>query len=168
MSYINSTNLASVLGVSNTTVNSWVKSGKIVPLKSDNTYSYFDLKTLPFPEIQEMEKSSWETEQNIKPVKTFNAIELFAGAGGLALGLHRAGFNHILLNEFDKDSCNTLRKNFKNVDVAEDDIHNVDFTPYKGKIDFLSGFLVRHFRMLEIKKVLKMLVERYFLKWRGL
>ncbi|MBO7595728.1 MAG: DNA (cytosine-5-)-methyltransferase [Bacteroidales bacterium] len=139
MTIINSTNLASVLVVSNSTVDSWVKCGKISPLKSDNSYSYFDLHKLPFPEIQQMSQSSWETEENIKPVRKFNSIELFAGAGGLALGLHKAGFNHVLLNEFDKDACETLRLNFKDTVVAECDIHDLDFTPYKGKIDFLSG-----------------------------
>lgn len=138
-SLINSTNLASVLGVSNSTVNSWVASGKISPLKKDKSYFYFDSRILPFPELKEMNASTWEKEESIKPLKQFNSIELFAGGGGLALGLHEAGFNQILFNEFDHDACETLRNNFKNSNVIEGDVHNVDFTPYRGKIDFLSG-----------------------------
>ena len=38
-------------------------------------------------------------------------LDLFAGAGGLALGLEQAGFAHLLLNDFDKDACNTLKTN---------------------------------------------------------
>ena len=49
---INSTNLASVLGVSNATVGAWIKAGKIFPEKKDSTYSYFDSKKLPFPELK--------------------------------------------------------------------------------------------------------------------
>ena len=40
----------------------------------------------------------------------FNSIELFAGAGGLALGLEKAGLNAVLLNEIDKqDENNVIR-----------------------------------------------------------
>lgn len=136
---INSTNLASVLGVSNATVRSWISCGKISPVKKDSSYSYFDPAILPFPELKQMSESSWEAEEKITPVRKFNSIELFAGAGGLALGLHEAGFNQILMNEFDHDACETLRKNFKDAEIVEGDVHDIDFTPYKGKIDFLSG-----------------------------
>lgn len=38
-----------------------------------------------------------------------NVVELFAGAGGAALGLHRAGFEHRALIEMDPAACDTLR-----------------------------------------------------------
>jgi DNA (cytosine-5)-methyltransferase 1 len=69
----------------------------------------------------------------------FRSIELFAGAGGLALGLEKAGFNAILLNEIDKHACATLRQNRPHWNVLEGDISQIDFTPYWGNVDFVSG-----------------------------
>ena len=76
----------------------------------------------------------------------FNTIELFAGAGGLALGLEKAGFNTIGLIEFDKDAANTLKKNRPEWNVINDDIANISsldlenyFNIKKGELDLLSG-----------------------------
>ena len=76
----------------------------------------------------------------------FNTIELFAGAGGLALGLEKAGFNAIGLVEFNRDACDTLEKNRPNWNVICDDIANISsmnleeyFKIKKGDLDLLSG-----------------------------
>ncbi len=66
-------------------------------------------------------------------------IELFAGGGGLALGLHKAGIKNLLLVEFNHAACETLRLNRPKWKVREGDIHEVDFTNYKGKVDVVSG-----------------------------
>lgn len=78
--------------------------------------------------------------------KKFSTIELFAGAGGLALGVEKAGFNTIGLVEFDRDACDTLKKNRPNWRVICDDIANIsklDLEEYfgieKGELDLLSG-----------------------------
>jgi DNA (cytosine-5)-methyltransferase 1 len=72
-------------------------------------------------------------------MKKIKSIELFAGAGGMAIGMEKAGFEHILLNEFDKNACSTLRKNKPKWNVVEKDIHELNFTEYKDKVDFISG-----------------------------
>jgi len=41
----------------------------------------------------------------------YTSIELCAGAGGQALGLHNAGFSHKVLIEIDKPACETLKLN---------------------------------------------------------
>ncbi len=84
-------------------------------------------------------QSDWEEELVVTPKRNLKSIELFAGAGGLALGLEKAGFNNILLNEKDKYACKTLRFNRPYWNVLEDDICNIDFSEYKGNIDLLSG-----------------------------
>ena len=55
----------------------------------------------------------------------FTTIELFAGAGGLALGVEKAGFHTIGLVECNKDACDTLRNNRPEWNVICDDIANV-------------------------------------------
>lgn len=74
-----------------------------------------------------------------KTKEEFSSIELFAGAGGMALGMEKAGIKHLLLNEFEKNSCNTLRFNRPKWNVLEDDIRNVDFSKYLNKVDIVTG-----------------------------
>lgn len=134
------TNLADILGVSFRTVNSWIDNGKLHP-EQDSLgrigFSYFQL--MGIPEIEEMVNSDWESELNVTPKKRYTSIELFAGGGGLAIGMEKAGFHHVMLNEFDHWACETLRANRPNWNVIEGDVHNVDFTPYRGNVDFISG-----------------------------
>lgn len=81
-----------------------------------------------------------------KELKKPKTIELFAGAGGLALGIERAGFDTIGLIEFDKDASDTLRANRPEWRVINDDIANIScqdlkeyFNLQKGELDLLSG-----------------------------
>ena len=79
-------------------------------------------------------------------IRKFTTIELFAGAGGLALGIENAGFDTLGLIEFDKDASDTLKENRPNWNVINDDIANIsclDLQEYfglkKGELDLLSG-----------------------------
>ena len=94
---------------------------------------------LDIPEAKAMVENRWSEEFEVAPVRQFNSVELFAGAGGLALGMAKAGFHHVLLNEFDTSACNTLRKNRPDWNVIEGDVRHIDFTPLRRKVDFLSG-----------------------------
>ena len=76
----------------------------------------------------------------------FTSIELFAGAGGLALGIEKAGFDTIGLIELDKDAADTLKCNRPGWRVIHDDIANLsclDLKAYfglaEGQLDLLSG-----------------------------
>lgn len=75
------------------------------------------------------------------------SLELFTGAGGLALGIHDMGFNHVGVVEYDKDSCDTLRLNNNNSNgtstnwpVFEKDVRNFDYSIYSSvELDLLAG-----------------------------
>lgn len=71
-----------------------------------------------------------------------NSIELFAGAGGLALGLREAGFAPRLVVEFNKDACRTLRANkeFKyGAGLYEGDVTQFDYLNVPEPIELISG-----------------------------
>ncbi|GGW69725.1 DNA cytosine methyltransferase [Alishewanella tabrizica] len=91
------------------------------------------------PELQSFKNSIWEQEQSIKPVRKYNLVELFAGGGGLALGMEQAGLESVFLNELDKYACQTLRHNRPHWNVVEGDISNIDFKIIKENVDILTG-----------------------------
>ena len=133
-------NFADLLGVSRATVDIWIRSGKypVHTLSDGKRYFYLDdVKTAP--EVAAMLSTKWNDEIDVTPSCDFTSAELFAGGGGLALGMEKAGFHHVLLNEFDHSACETLRRNRPNWNVIEGDVHDIDFTPFRDKIDFLSG-----------------------------
>lgn len=66
------------------------------------------------------------------------SVEICAGAGGQALGLEWAGFEHIAAVEVDSDACNTLRANRPEWNVAEQDLHEWDPSHYRG-VDLFAG-----------------------------
>ena len=73
-----------------------------------------------------------------------DTIELFAGGGGLALGLHDAGFNPVAVVERDADSCNTLRENWQrtmgaDLKLFDRDIRLVDFSEWRDRVQLVSG-----------------------------
>lgn len=66
------------------------------------------------------------------------SIELFSGAGGMALGLEQAGFDSVALFERDADACATLRLNRPTWNIVQGDVRDVDFGQY-GPVDLVAG-----------------------------
>ena len=83
--------------------------------------------------------------RNIHANRAYNVVELFAGAGGLALGLEKAGFNEVGLVEIDQNACNTLRRNRPHWNVIEEDVVTVaergihTYLQENIEVDLLSG-----------------------------
>jgi DNA (cytosine-5)-methyltransferase 1 len=74
------------------------------------------------------------------------SVELFAGAGGLAMGCEIAGFNHIAVVEWDKWACDTMRENqnrgyplLANWALHHGDVRTFDWSSIPPGIDLLAG-----------------------------
>jgi DNA (cytosine-5)-methyltransferase 1 len=72
-------------------------------------------------------------------------LDICVGAGGLALGTAKAGFEHVAVIDFDNTACETLRFNrgndvahVRDWNIVEADIADVDFSAHTD-IDLLSG-----------------------------
>ena len=76
-----------------------------------------------------------------------NSVELFAGAGGLAIGMANAGFRHVAVIERDADACETFRENQRHHSHAleewtlhEGDVRKFDYAPLKERdVRVISG-----------------------------
>lgn len=77
---------------------------------------------------------------------TMQSLELFTGAGGLALGTHLAGFRHVALVEWDRNACATLRANVvadalpgaNHWRVLQDDVRSISYGAF-GEVDLVAG-----------------------------
>ena len=129
-----------MLSVSKETLRRWDTSQKLVsvrhPINGYRMYKKADLKK--FDQLGFLFEESTPTKK-VTPLKKYRTVELFAGAGGLALGLEKAGLSCVMLNEIDKTACQTLRKNRPKWNVVEGDVSKVDFKSYKGKVEVLTG-----------------------------
>jgi DNA (cytosine-5)-methyltransferase 1 len=73
------------------------------------------------------------------------SVELFSGAGGLALGLAQAGFEHLAVIEWDKSACETLHENKSRVremrhwNIFNADVRTFDYSFVPEGIDLLAG-----------------------------
>lgn len=139
--YLTLSEVSERLGKNKETLRRWDREGKLKairePMSNYRVYSKKDVFTL-FPEyFSSLDQE--DVSNYVQPDSTFTVIELFAGAGGLAIGLEKSGLKCIALNEIDKYACQTLRKNRPHWNVLEGDIRQYDFVGYKNKVDVVTG-----------------------------
>lgn len=138
--YYSLTEVADLLGKSKETLRRWDNNGKLKavrePMSNYRVYRKEQLKI--FDELDFLFNPT-DNGNKVEPDNSYSVLELFAGAGGLAIGLEQAGLKCVVLNELDHWAAETLRTNRPHWKVIEDDIRNVSFNAYKGKIDVVTG-----------------------------
>jgi DNA (cytosine-5)-methyltransferase 1 len=72
-------------------------------------------------------------------MRKFKSLEVCAGAGGQAIGLEEAGFDHLALVEIEPLACQTLRTNRPEWNVIQDDVRRFNAKNYNGQVDLLAG-----------------------------
>lgn len=139
--YLTLAETAEIIGKSKETLRRWDKEGILnavrEPVSNYRVYRKSDVQTLLgnlFDEVIEDDVSNY-----VEPENEYSILELFAGAGGLAIGLEKAGLKCVALNEIDKWACQTLRNNRPNWNVLEGDIKDFDFSKFKNSVDVVTG-----------------------------
>ena len=139
--YVSLAEAAEIVGKSKETLRRWDNEGTLKAVREPGSnyrvYRKNDIQLF----LGDMfnDNSELETNNEVQPTKDFSVLELFAGAGGLAVGMERAGLKCVALNEIDKWACQTLRENRPNWNVLEGDIKNFDFSKYKDKVEVVTG-----------------------------
>lgn len=139
--YLSLSETAELVGKCKETLRRWDNEGILSavrePVSNYRVYRKSDVHALLstlFDDIVEEEVSNY-----VIPDNEYTVLELFAGAGGLAVGLEKSGLKCVALNEIDKHACETLRKNRPNWKVLEGDIKNFNFAEYHNQVDVVTG-----------------------------
>lgn len=141
MNLLTISDAAKALDISLDTLRRWDKGGIVKATRSPQNHRLFNPEEIQH--VIDKTKKRKNSEPNFEvfedPQHEYTVIDLFAGGGGTALGLSNAGFNHLLLNEFDSKAVQTLKYNRPDWNVVEGDVSGLDFSEYRGKVDLLEG-----------------------------
>ena len=139
--YLSLADAAELIGKSKETLRRWDREGKLSavrePISNYRVYRRQDVQTLFADFIAPVNEDAISNLVEVE--NSYTVLELFAGAGGLAVGMEKAGLKCVALNEIDKYACQTLRKNRPNWKVLEGDIKSFDFTDFHNKVDVVTG-----------------------------
>jgi DNA (cytosine-5)-methyltransferase 1 len=139
--YISLSEASELLGKSKETLRRWDNEGKLnavrEPMSNYRMYRKSEINSLFSSFIDDSIKET--VSNHVIPENNYTVLELFAGAGGLAIGMEKAGLKCVALNEIDKWACETLRTNRPNWNVLEGDIKLFNFSEYHNKVDVVTG-----------------------------
>lgn len=139
--YLSLAETSRLVGKSKETLRRWDKEGILnavrEPVSNYRVYRKTDVQYL----IGNLFDNDITEEQSnfVTAKREYSVLELFAGAGGLAVGMEKAGLKCVGLNEIDKWACQTLRENRPNWNVLEGDIKNFDFSSFANTVDIVTG-----------------------------
>lgn len=129
---------ASRLNVSPDTIRRWEKKGLIKASKGAHGERLFSTEEISRVNVKgSTSDKPWKVLS--APKVNLNSIELFCGAGGLALGMHNAGIKSELLVDFDRDSISTIKQNRPKWNTVCASVLDMDLKEYFGKIDIMAG-----------------------------
>lgn len=128
-----------VVGIARKNLESYLKKTNLSLICHNGESCLLKTDLAEIPQFKEMLNSTWDTDLKAKSQYSYASLEVFAGAGGMALGLEKAGFKHLYLNDMDVHACNTLKFNRPNWHVEQADIRNIDFKAYRGVVDLVAG-----------------------------
>lgn len=139
--YLTLSEASELIGKSKETLRRWDREGKLTalrePISNFRVYKRQEVEAVFSNFIKEVDNEA--VSNFAEPENEYNVLELFAGAGGLAVGLEKAGLKCVALNEIDKWACQTLRNNRPQWKVLEGDISTFDFSEYHNKVDVVTG-----------------------------
>ena len=130
------TDLANQLGITKYQLSVMLSDG-YNPLKAGVEKLCNLLEVNPGSIIEFSDSKNLNLENNVNN-DDVTAIELFAGAGGIALGLEEAGIKTLQYVEIDKACCETLKTNRPDWNIVCKDVSAVDFKMYKDKVDIVT------------------------------
>lgn len=138
--YISLSEASKMLGKSKETLRRWDREGILSAIREPiSNYRVYRKKDVQHFLLGLFDNEIEEVSNYVEPDHEYSAIELFAGAGGLAVGMEEAGINCVALNEIDKWACQTLRANRPNWNVLEGDIKDYSFSEYYNSVDIVTG-----------------------------
>lgn len=145
-SFVSVTAAAKELDVSADTIRRWNKLGLIKATRDKNDRRLFNLveiKRLKQKLNGEGDSIPFQVLKSKQTYKQATCIDLFAGAGGTALGFANAGLHHTYLNEIDSKAAATLTLNSKRFglqwNIDNRDVHDVSFAGVNAEV-IQAGF----------------------------
>lgn len=132
--------VAELLNLSVDTIRRWDKKGLIKSQRNHHNHRVFSLDEVQRVQAKYQGQGTDRGFYVLKSEQTdYTVLELFAGAGGMALGFENAGLRSVMLNEIDSYAVQTLKLNRPDWNIIEGDVAEIEFHHFRDAVDIVSG-----------------------------